>query len=129
MKKLLVINSGSTSLKYKLFNFTNLDELAEGNIQNIGARRAQADNHRTAFKIMLEELEKRGVDLASIKAVGHRVVHGGEEFQQPTIITPTVLKRLEKYNKLAPLHNPANLLGIKASNKLLYHIPDVHGNG
>lgn len=117
--QILVINSGSTSLKYKLFDIKNFRELKSGYIQNIGTSKVK--NHEQALKTALGEIG----ELKNIMAVGHRVVHGGEEFVQPTLITKTVLKRLAKYNKLAPLHNPANLMGIKACLKLLPKVPDI----
>jgi len=119
MKTILVINSGSTSLKYKLFNAKNFRELKSGYIQDIGTSKVK--NHEQALMIVLKEID----DLENIKAIGHRVVHGGEEFVQPTLITKSVLRRLAKYNKLAPLHNPANLMGIKACLKLLPKIPNL----
>jgi len=116
---ILVINSGSTSLKYKVFTqrrgaAASLRELDSGYIENIGSK-GQVKDHEQAFKSVLGSID----DLESIQAVGHRVVHGGEEFIKPTVINKQNLRRLEKYNKLAPLHNPANIQGIKACFKLL----------
>ena len=125
MKTVLIINSGSTSLKYKLFSVPSLNEKAEGNISNIGEKKSQIKNHDQAFRVMLLELQKEYINLDEIVAVGHRVVHGGEEFVKPTVVNSRVLKRLAYYNKLAPLHNPHNLSGIRASNNLLKKVPDV----
>lgn len=116
--KILVINSGSTSLKYKLFNIDNLEEEKRSNIQNIGQDKVK--NHKEALVIALKEIG----DLERIKVVGHRVVHGGEEFTKTTQIDSNNLGKLEKYNDLAPLHNPANLMGIEASMNLLPEAPN-----
>lgn len=124
-KLILVINSGSTSLKYKLFEIANkggyLSEIKKGYIENIG--QGSIKNHYQALKLALEQLPLS--KLRIIRACGHRVVHGGEEFIRPTLITQKNIKKLEKYNHLAPLHNPANLMGIKASLKLLPGIPNI----
>ena len=117
--QILVINSGSTSLKYKLFDIKKFREIKSGYIQNIGTGKIR--NHVQALRIALKEIGK----LENIVAVGHRVVHGGEEFIQPTMATKTVLGKLAEYNKLAPLHNPANLMGIEACFKLLPKIPNI----
>ncbi len=106
MSHILVINSGSTSLKYSVFT-EGLELVREDKVTGIG--RAVAD-HNAAFSIMLDELGKE-----KIKAVGHRIVHGGGEFSEPIIVDETILNKLEDYSKLAPLHNPAGLAGIKAS--------------
>ncbi len=113
--KILIINSGSTSLKYKFFNSGDLKEEKFGYIQNIGE---EVKDHKEALEIALKEIG----DLERIKIVGHRVVHGGEEFVETTKITAENLKELEKYNELAPLHNPANLMGIEAAINLLANV-------
>lgn len=110
--RILVINAGSTSLKYKLFKVPNFEVLKEGNHQNI-------QSHQAALKDSLREIG----DLRDIIAIGHRVVHGGSFFHQPTKITLGVLKTLKKISYLAPLHNPANLAGIRACQKFL---PDIN---
>ncbi len=115
----MVINAGSTSIKVKLFRFDNLAAVKEFSIRNIGS--GGPKNHKEAFKKVLYAVDHA----QNIIAVGHRVVHGGWKFTKPVIVTKKVLKELEKFNKLAPLHNPPNILGIKASNKLIPHIPDV----
>jgi len=112
--KILVLNSGSTSLKYKLFNLPGLDIVAAENLQNIA-------NHEEALK---KALRKIG-DLRDIQTIGHRVVHGGSFFSKPTKITPAVLKKIETLNSLAPLHNPANIAGIRACQKYLPEIPNI----
>jgi len=118
MKKYtLVINSGSTSLKFKLFENDSLELIKSGNVDNIGS--GSVKDHEQALDVAVKELEDHK---DGIEKIGHRVVHGGEEFVKPTVVDEEVLKRLEKYNELAPLHNPANLMGIKAAMKIF---PDV----
>jgi len=115
--QILVLNSGSTSLKYKVFD-EKLRVLKGGRTENIGLEKIK--NHEQALKLVLKEIKSD-----KIEAVGHRVVHGGGDFLEPVVVTTRVLKRLEKYSLLAPLHNPANILGIKASMKLLPRIPNM----
>jgi len=132
---ILVINSGSSSLKFKLFS-PALGELAGGLIEKIGlgdsffeykirGEKKRVDypegvaDHKHGLKEVFAALGAGGYDPKKIRAVGHRVVHGGEEFTEPTVITPAVLKRLRKYNRLAPLHNPANLSGIDSCLALM----------
>ncbi len=125
----LVINSGSSSLKFKLFN-EKLAVKHSGLVEKIGQTGSFIDfddqketftcaNHEQALNKVLFLLTKCGVKLSEIKKVGHRVVHGGEDFQLPMLVTKKNLKQLEKYNKLAPLHNPPNILGIKSCLNLL----------
>ncbi len=110
--KILVLNSGSTSLKYKLFDF-NLKELKSGFIEDIG--RGKVKNHAGALK---EALKKIG-STDNIRFVGHRVVHGGNKFYHPTVVDRETLKEISRFNHLAPLHNPSNIEGIKASMDLI----------
>ena len=125
---ILVINSGSATLKFSVFD-KKLKKIFSGIVERIGLLdsffafgeekvfyKKGIQNHELAFKIVLEKISEKGFE---INLVGHRVVHGGVEFTKPTLITPKVLKSLEKYNKLAPLHNPVNISCIKASMKLL----------
>lgn len=122
---ILVINSGSSSVKYKLFNMQDEKELAKGAIERIGVSK-DVPNHESAVKLVLNSLvdKKRGVirDISDIDAVGHRVVHGGEKFSDSVVITDEVIKVIKSYFRLAPLHNPPNLLGIEVAQKLL---PDI----
>jgi len=110
---ILVINSGSTSLKYKLFA-DDESEIKQGIFKNIS-------NHSTAIKSTLRAIG----DLRDIKAVGHRVVHGGDKFIGSVILTEKILADLENFNELAPLHNPFNLAGIKATWDYLPDLPQV----
>jgi acetate kinase len=134
MKYILVINSGSATLKFKVFEKDSLKKIASGIVERIGLGGSFLEskisgrefkinravkNHEEAFKLVLEQLSKISNLKSEISLVGHRVVHGGEEFTKPTIITSVVLKKLSKYDKLSPLHNPANLMGIRACLKLL----------
>ncbi len=129
MKYILVINSGSTSLKYKLFSnlhelstnsTNNLKTIKSGYIEHIGENKVK--NHEQALGIVLEEIKDYKDNIIKI---GHRVVHGGTKFIEPTKIDDNVLKDLEEVSKLAPLHNPANLMGIKAAMKLLPNVLNI----
>lgn len=134
MKYILVINSGSATLKFKVFDFVNLKEIMSGIVERIGlpgsfveskiGRRERrinraVRNHEDALKLVLNQLSKILNLKSEISLIGHRVVHGGEEFTKPTLVAPATLKKLSKYDKLSPLHNPANLMGIRACRKLL----------
>jgi len=110
--KILVINSGSSSIKYQLFNMPQEKMVKKGIIERIGEYNSKVKNHYEGIKIILKKLE-------GFSAVGHRVVHGAEEFRQPTLINERVIKKIIDCNKLAPLHNPANLAGIQACKELL----------
>lgn len=116
--KILVLNSGSSSVKYSLFEDENL--ISRGIVDRIGLS-GSVENHEKAIKLVLDTLVKENKikSFNEIDAVGHRVVHGGEEFKQPVIVDKRVIKVLKKYSKLAPLHNPLNILGIEICQKLL----------
>ena len=116
--RVLVINSGSSSLKYQLLEPNTAVVLAKGLIERV-------TDHRDAIATMLQTLEGAGIDAASIDAVGHRVVHGGSLFPSPTIIDDEALRGIESLNPLAPLHNPAALLGIRAMRDALPSVPNV----
>lgn len=141
---ILVINSGSSSIKYQLINMKNEEVISKGLIERIGIEGSRMKhkkndeqflierdipNHETGLSILLEVLqdEKMGVikDLSDIKAVGHRVVHGGEKFASSVRIDEKVLAAIEENVNLAPLHNPPNIAGIKAAMKLLPGVPQV----
>jgi len=106
---ILVLNCGSQSIKYKTFN-RNLKLLKE--------KKMDVENQKNYGETLLVELEKLEKYQKEISEIGHRVVHGGEKFRDPLVVTERNLKEIEKYNKFAPLHNPFNLLGIKISKKI-----------
>ncbi|MDD5255752.1 MAG: acetate kinase [Candidatus Omnitrophica bacterium] len=114
----LVINSGSSSIKYKLFRMPGGSVLGKGLIEHIGEKGSSFQDHFTGLKAILTKID--GVEL-----VGHRVVHGAEEFSKPVIINEAVIKKIKQCCALAPLHNPANLTGILACRKLLPGIRQV----
>ena len=142
---ILVINCGSSSLKYQLIDSKAEAVLAKGLCERIGIdgsllthQPAGKDkvkietpmpNHTVAVKLVIEALTNtvHGVisSLDEIGAVGHRVVHGGEQFATSVIINETVMKAIEECNDLAPLHNPANLIGIDACEKIMPGVPQV----
>jgi len=109
---ILVVNCGSSSVKYRLFS--DSQERACGLIERVGS--AETPNHTVAVRKMFEQLSRMegGVPIEQIHAIGHRVVHGGEAFTGAVVITPEVIKAIEACATLAPLHNPPNLLGIRA---------------
>ncbi len=140
----LVINCGSSSLKYQLINSESEEVLAKGLCERIGIdgrltyQKAGCDKevtdapmptHKEAIQMVLDALvnEKTGAisSLADVSAVGHRVVHGGEKFASSVVINGEVLKAIEECNDLAPLHNPANLIGINACAELMPGVPMV----
>jgi acetate kinase len=126
MKKdlILVLNSGSSSVKYSLFE--NLELVTKGIEENIGLKDG-AKNHREAIKNIFVKLRRTRTvrDLSAIKIIGHRVVHGGEEFKEPVLLSGEIIRRLKKYSKLAPLHNPPNILGIEICRELLPQAKNV----
>ena len=140
----LVINCGSSSLKFQLINSDSEQVLAKGLCERIGidgnltyqpagGEKVKSDKpmptHTEAIQFVIDALtdDKTGVvkDLKEIGAVGHRVVHGGEKFAKSVVITDEVMKAIEECNDLAPLHNPANLIGINACQKLMPGTPMV----
>jgi acetate kinase len=125
---ILVINCGSSSAKYQLFDIKKYRSLTKGLIERIG-QNGYCKNHYDAIGQIVKELtdEKTGVISSKdqINGIGHRVVHGGEEFKSSTLITDKVIASIEKYSELAPLHNPPSLLGIKACLDILKGIPQV----
>ena len=139
--KILVINCGSSSIKYQLFDMPQEDLLAKGLLEKVGDEKsflthqhksgefksdALVSNHEEGMKLIMKTLADKdtGVisDISLIDAVGHRVVHGGESFSGSVRITRNVLKIIDEYADLAPLHNPPNLAGIMAISSIL---PDV----
>jgi len=137
--KILVINCGSSSLKYQFIDMKDESVLAKGLVERIGIEgsvlkhektgmekqtiTAEMPNHEVALKLVMDALinESYGVikDFKEIDAVGHRVVHGGEDFANSVLIDDKVMKSIEDCIDLAPLHNPPNIIGIKACQKLL----------
>ena len=134
--KVLVINAGSSSIKYQLFEMPAEKVLAKGLLEKIGEETSQLNhsvdskehkiktkvaNHTAGMKLILDTLvsPEMGVikNVSEITAVGHRVVHGGEEFTDSVVIDDKVIASVEKFADLAPLHNPPNLTGIKAAQK------------
>jgi acetate kinase len=105
VKPVLVVNSGSSSLKYQVVDVASGSALHSGLIERV-------TDHEQAFQQMVAELTTTGIDIGS---VGHRVVHGGSKFSTPTLITDTVIAEIEKLVPLAPLHNPGNLAGIRGA--------------
>ena len=105
MKPVLVVNSGSSSLKYQVIDVAAGSALHSGLIERV-------TDHEQAFQQMVAELATTGIEIGS---VGHRVVHGGSKFSTPTLITDTVIAEIEKLVPLAPLHNPGNLAGIRGA--------------
>ena len=141
---ILVINCGSSSLKYQLIDSGTEAVLAKGLCERIGLdgrlvyqkaggekeiTDADMPTHKQAIQMVLDALvnPKTGAlkSLEEIGAVGHRVVHGGEKFASSTILNEEVLKAIEECNDLAPLHNPANLIGIRACQELMPNVPMV----
>ncbi|MFR1707833.1 MAG: acetate/propionate family kinase [Clostridium sp.] len=143
--KVLVINCGSSSLKYQLINMETEESLAQGLVERIGIEgsiltqkvpgkdkyiieQPMAD-HKDAIKLVLNALvdANHGVisSMEEISAVGHRVVHGGEKYSESVVIDDAVMESLEECVKLAPLHNPANIIGINACKSLMPNTPMV----
>ena len=139
--KILVLNSGSSSLKYQVIDMETEKTLAQGNFERIGQPRSfvthkvngvkhkferEAKNHEQAISFVLNRLTNKhyGVleSLDELAAIGHRVVHGGEKFSKPVIITDEVIEEISKCSSLAPLHNPAAVLGMEACRKI---VPDM----
>lgn len=123
--KVLTINCGSSSIKYKLYSFPKGDLLYRGAIERIGEKGSSVKNHAQGMRLVFFQLidDKAIKNLDEIKTIGHRVVHGADVFCQPHMIDNRVIKKIKECVELAPLHNPANLDGIKAAKKLL---PKVH---
>lgn len=139
--KILVINSGSSSLKFELIDMTNEKTLAKGICERVGIanpiftyknlvkgtkidkQEAPMENHSIAIDLVLKTLQDKehGVitNVDEIDAIGHRVVHGGEYYDDSVVVDDEVIKNLEDVSALAPLHNPANIMGIKVMKELL----------
>jgi acetate kinase len=142
MSKVIAINAGSSSLKFQLFEMPSEEVVTKGLVERIGLDNAifnitvngekqeevtDIPDHSVAVKLLLSKLTGLGIiqSLDDIDGIGHRVVHGGELFNDSVLITDEVLKQIEDLSELAPLHNPANITGIKAFNEVLPNIPAV----
>ncbi|KYH29920.1 MULTISPECIES: acetate kinase [Clostridium] len=142
--KILVINCGSSSLKYQLIDMTTEQPLAQGLVERIGIEGSvlthkvngnkyvieePMKDHKKAIELVLNALidKEHGVisDMSEISAVGHRVVHGGEKYAESVLIDEDVMKALDDFVKLAPLHNPPNIIGINACKELMPNTPMV----
>lgn len=143
--KVLVINAGSSSIKYQLIDMTDEKLLAKGQCDRIGIEGGnfkqsnfkgdtyktdvQIANHGEGIKLIVDALtsKEHGVidSMSEINAVGHRVVHGGEKFSGSVIINDEIIETLKECSELSPLHNPANLTGIKACEEIIGNVPQV----
>ncbi|MFF9177859.1 acetate kinase [Streptomyces sp. NPDC014793] len=142
--RVLVLNSGSSSVKYQLLDMRDSSRLAVGLVERIGEQTSRLEHtcvpggetreqngpiadHDAALKAVAEELARDGVGLDSpeLAAIGHRVVHGGMFFTEPTVIDEAVLTEIERLIPVAPLHNPANLTGIRTATALRPDLPQV----
>jgi len=142
MSKIIAINAGSSSLKFQLFEMPSENVITKGLIERIGLNDAvfnitvngekqtettDIPDHDVAVKLLLNKLTDLGIikSLDEIEGVGHRVVHGGEAFSDSVLISDEVLNKIEELSELAPLHNPANVTGIKAFKNVLPNVPAV----
>ncbi len=145
--KVLVLNSGSSSIKYQLFDMRDESVLAAGSIEQIGepgshlshalpspqggmsktVRDLPIADHRQGFALIASVLKESGAlaDTGELRGIGHRVVHGGEQFKEPARVTPEVLGAIRGLIPLAPLHNPANLLGMEVAMESAPSVPQV----
>ncbi|MCT7351062.1 acetate kinase [Streptomyces sp. 15-116A] len=142
--RVLVLNSGSSSVKYQLLDMRDSSRLATGLVERIGEessrvkhtvvatgetreRTGPVADHEAALKAMSEELAADGLgpDSPELAAIGHRVVHGGKHFTEPTVVDDAVLAEIERLIPVAPLHNPANLTGIRTAMALRPDLPQV----
>lgn len=142
--KVLVINCGSSSLKYQLFDMENEQVMAKGLVERIGISgsvlthrpgeqkhviKTEIPDHKKAISLVLDAIvdPKHGVlqSMEEISAVGHRVVHGGEDYAKSVLLTDEVMEALKRNIELAPLHNPPNIMGIEACQQLMPSVPQV----
>lgn len=145
--KILVINSGSSSLKFELINTDTQKTYAKGICERIGLsnqiftyknlvtgykeieKPISMPTHKVAIEVVIEKLQDKenGVikSMEEVDAIGHRVVHGGEYFKDSALVTDDVIEKIESVSDLAPLHNPANIMGIKVLKALLPNKPQV----
>ncbi len=142
MSKIIAINAGSSSLKFQLFEMPSEKVITKGIVERIGlpdsiftitvngekvTEVTDIPNHEVAVKMLLDKLINHNIiaSFDEINGVGHRVVHGGEIFADSALITDEVLAKIEELSGLAPLHNPANITGIKAFQNILKDVPAV----
>jgi len=140
--KILVINAGSSSIKYSLFEMNDHSTLLKGTVERIGeaiaihkyqitnaeeiiSEKILADHQQALTELFYILQHSGGIEIGELACIGHRVVHGGELFHEPALIAPQVLKQIRDMIPLAPLHNPANLLGIEEALRLMGDIPQV----
>ena len=139
---ILTLNCGSSSAKYQVYDWENKEVLANGVVERVGAEGSgithkakgkktevlsPCPTHKEAIELIMKEITDPEVgvitDMSVIKAVGHRVLHGGDKFTKSVVITPDVLKTFREVQDLGPLHNPANIMGIEAAQKVLPDVP------
>lgn len=142
MSKIMAINAGSSSLKFQLFEMPNEHVITKGLVERIGLKNStftlsvkgekvsetlHIPNHEVAVGLLLEKLVHHQIihSFEEIDAMGHRVVHGGEMFSDSVLITEKVIEEIEKLSDLAPLHNPANITGIRAFRRIMGDVPAV----
>ena len=142
--KILVLNCGSSSIKYALYNMDDQSVITSGGIEKIGlpdsfiklkvnGQKVQIDapvpEHTAGVELIFKVLTTGDYavlnDLHELGAVGHRMVHGGEKFSKSVLLTPEVMEQFAACNDLAPLHNPANIKGVNAVSKILPQPPQV----
>lgn len=141
-RKVLIVNSGSSTLKFKLFSMPTEEVIAQGMVDRLGLDQStfvmtyhghqyqsqqNIPTHAAAVELLVNQLEKQQVinTITDLSGVGHRVVSGGPYFQDSTVIEATNLQQLDKLNEFAPLHNPAELKGIEAFAQMLPDVPQV----
>jgi acetate kinase len=120
--RILVLNSGSSSIKYRVYDDDEL--LIKGLVEQIGEPGSTVPDHSAGFRDLMARLAEAGLS-EGLEAIGHRVVHGGEEFVEPSVIDAAVIERIRAQIPLAPLHNPSNLTGIEVAFKLRPDLPQV----
>jgi acetate kinase len=142
LAKIIAINAGSSSLKFQLLQMPEEEVLTKGLVERIGLNDSvftievngekvkeikDIQDHSEAVSMLLDKLVKHNIisSLDEIEGIGHRVVHGGEKFNDSVLITDEVLHEIEEISYLAPLHNPANVVGIKAFKNVLPNVPAV----
>lgn len=140
---ILTLNCGSSSAKYQVYDWENKDVLASGVVERVTqagsviehkakgkdeyTKESPCPTHKEAIELIIETITREDVgvisDMSVIKAVGHRVLHGGDKFTKSVIVTPEVLEQFRSVQDLGPLHNPANIMGIEAAQKVLPDVP------